>query len=661
MDKFIRKVEKEAANVTYVLFDFFDTLVHRDVHPDTIKQMWAIKIAEDLDGITDKLLYEVRISSEKDLSQKKRNFNYSQLTEEIIKRLVNVLGRDLDKISLKERMEQVELDIEKKHLYMDEDVCKVVDSLVRQKKKFYVVSDFYMESDALRCLLETVGYQDVFEKIFVSCEYGCSKGDTKLYDVVTKEIGAIPKECLMIGDNRRNDYVKAKAKGMRACFRRYDDYKQKNSPECMENKLWAEALKEEKTFFDYYAFSLYYFTDSLYRRVRQEGVTEVFFLAREGKFLKTLFDDYLKMKTDDEIRTHYLYVSRRSTYLPSLKKLEEEGFDILFRGAPYSYDSFLDNLNFTDADKKEVREELGVAKEDFIALLEQFEKSEQYIKLRNSRTFQRIYEERRQYTREKLLKYLAQFGVDYLRDGLFIVDVGWKGTIQDNLYHLFDDKVRVSGNYLGLTQLTVVNKNNRKRGILFEFVPYPTRYSTQWSFNQLAYENVLHAAHASVKSYEEMNGKVEPVFDRIEDEVLFEHAAYIQERIRPLFRQISYVFAETVYSAEDFEKVFISIMLEGIRRCKTEDIGRYRQMDNAHYENFMYHKTIQEIREQYNRKIILEKAKKYLKKMDIVFSGKWFLKFSAILHGHSLYVLYPLYKRIVFCREKRALENLKST
>ena len=660
MKNFVTEVYKKSEQVDFVFFDFFDTLVHRNVHPDTIKQMWAMKLANEIHGMVASELYEIRIECEKYLAEKVGEFTYKQLLDEITRRLINSRAEKIDVELVARKMESVEISIEKEHLYKDETVFEVVHKFKDCGKRLFIISDFYMGKEILKEFLLYTGYENVFEEIFVSCDYGCSKADRRLYDVVIDKIGVKAEECLMIGDNRRNDYYKSRAKGLNACFREYKEYPERISKKTILQALKDVAEKKTDSFYDFFAFSLFYFIYKLYEQVKEDEIKDIFFMAREGYYLKKLFDFYLKKIGDNKIKTHYLYVSRRATYLPSLKILECEDFDAILNNevGNHSYESFLKNLNFTNEDREEIREKLGIDKTEFSKEYKQFKKTEEYNNLRNCDSFKSIYEKRRINARDLLIKYLEQFKVDYNKDGLFVVDIGWKGSIQDNIYNLFEGKVRITGNYLGLHELTQVSCNNIKRGLLYSFIPKQTQYSRQWSFNRLVYENILHAPHPSTKEYRNKNGVIEPVYDKAEDEILFKCAQKIQDKIYVLFGEIFDIFSRCVYNPEDFEKVFVSIMVESIGCCKAADIILYKKMDNAHYNNFISLKSVSSIRGSYDRKIIIGKYLKYLKKITIVFSGELFLKFAEWIYSHKLWGIYPLYKWIVLRKEKKILSDL---
>jgi len=59
--------------------------------------------------------------------------------------------------------------------------------------------------------------------------------------------------------------------------------------------------------FEDISWTFWFFIEKLYKQLLHDGVRDVFFLAREGDFLKQLFDLYQKdLAKDPLINTHYL-------------------------------------------------------------------------------------------------------------------------------------------------------------------------------------------------------------------------------------------------------------------------------------------------------------------------------------------------------------------
>ncbi len=112
-----------------------------------------------------------------------------------------------------------------------------------------------------------------------------------------------------------------------------------------------------------------------------------------------------------------------------------------------------------------------------------------------------MYEKKRQHQRKYLIDYLDSFGVDFHKEGLNIVDVGWKGSIQDNIFFSLGKEVTVSGYYLGLFQPTNLNESNHKFGLLFSDNPTKTSFFDVYNNNRSLFEMLLTATHGSADGY----------------------------------------------------------------------------------------------------------------------------------------------------------------
>jgi len=121
--------------------------------------------------------------------------------------------------------------------------------------------------------------------------------------------------------------------------------------------------------------------------------------------------------------------------------------------------------------------------------------------LKKSSLFKSVYEAADGRTENKFITYLDSFGFDYRRHGLTIVDVGWKGSIQDNIYHILKGEVDVCGYYVGSLIATERRKNNRKQGVLFDDHPALTPYFHAYNNNRSLYEMMLGASHGSADGY----------------------------------------------------------------------------------------------------------------------------------------------------------------
>lgn len=643
---------KSINNSRYVFFDFWDTLVHRKVSSDSIKQIWALEMSKLFPDISAKEIYEIRLLSEKSISKRYSCYNYGQLIQEFIVQLANYKRKCFDWKEVKENALKIEYEVEFSNIYRDDKIYDLITAVLKQNKKIYIVSDFYHDKCFLADLLKDIGYPQFYEDIFVSCEYDVSKAQMGLYDLVMEKLNVQSNEVCMIGDNYRVDYLKAKLIGLNAVHYKHDEYKENKRIKELENLLWKTAKENIANYYETYSFTLFYFIEKLYNKMKKENVKNLFFLAREGKFLKKLFDYYIEMREEYTIKTHYIYVSRRSTYLPSLTNLGDETFDVLFAMPTYSISSFLDNLNYNSDEKNTICDVANKCGVSFDKVIDHFNKSSEFKWLLSCREFIDTYELKRVESKEIIMRYFNQYNVDFEQEGFHLVDVGWKGTIQDNIYKIFDKKIHVSGSYVGLVELTNVVGTNFKEGLLFDET-YPMSDNVDiWSSNRLVYEDILHADHPATKAYCISNSEVVPVFDRAEDEILGTISAQLQEDIFTLYKKIIPIFSGTVYTASDLDVVFRKIIVHGIKKCSREDVRRYNLMCNAHYGNFLNFQTIQEVRNNRSFKERILIYLRYFKKINIIFSDMFFLKFSVPLASKGLGGLFWLYREIVYFKEK---------
>jgi hypothetical protein len=280
--------------------------------------------------------------------------------------------------------------------------------------------------------------------------------------------------------------------------------------------------------------TLYVFVVLLHRRLRPQTAS-VCFLSREGQPLMRLFDAY--RGHCGHPRAHYLEVSRQSTYLPSLRPLPQESFDALFRQywttSPWE---FLASLGL-DAFASQLGDAVGIDPDVLHQRVAHLPSTALFRQLVHNQQFERLYEDHRTTQRRALLDYLTSVCDGALPDQLALVDVGWKGSIQDNLLSALRRAGapcrRLSGYYVGLVGPGATDDGNRKTGVLFSCVETPSRYFRTFNESRALLEVLLAADHASVKSYAyDSAGGVRPVRGSFEEE------AVITEQVRPVQQKL---------------------------------------------------------------------------------------------------------------------------
>jgi hypothetical protein len=339
----------------------------------------------------------------------------------------------------------------------------------------------------------------------------------------------------------------------------------------------------EGSLFPEFAFSLYAFIALLHKRLLANGVQDVLFLSREGQLLMQLFSAYQHspvFKNSERIRCHYLEVSRRSTFLPSLGPLESESFSTLFRQyKAISIAEFLASLGLDDH-LHAIAQSLGITEELLARRPTSLPEDATYKRLLNSLYFRNLYESERKMRREAFLTYLRRLVGENLPHTLHLVDVGWKGTIQDNLYNLLctagSTEIRaIDGYYAGLVAPGAMSDLNRKHGILFSVIDGKTPGFGVFSENRALFETILAADHGSIASYRfDEQGKAEPVRSH------YEEWGMVKEFILPLQRQIFKQF---------------DMLLQSLP-CIEHDLNWLVKTAKAHHARMVFKPTADEVR-----------------------------------------------------------------
>lgn len=261
------------------------------------------------------------------------------------------------------------------------------------------------------------------------------------------------------------------------------------------------------------ALSLFTVIDILYKKLSNASVRDIYFLSREGQPLMRLFEMYQLSHGDPHapIVCHYLEVSRRSTFMPSLVSLESESFDTLFRQyRTISLMEFLSSLGL-ELHAEQAAQALGVTMAALTLREADLPTSALYCALLASPWFCQLYETERLSRRSAFIDYLTDLSGGVLPAHLHLVDVGWKGTIQDNLYRLLCDGAAarvqgIDGYYVGLVAMGAANESNRKHGLLFSTSGQRTTHFHVFNENRALFEVILAADHGSVARYIHTDG-----------------------------------------------------------------------------------------------------------------------------------------------------------
>lgn len=329
------KVEKAKV----VTFDIFDTLISRWVQrPRDIFKL----IDEELVDSTYKFS-DARINVED-----KKNVGTNATINQIYDRLQEMLVlSDCDR----DRLFELELNIEKKYLHRREYMCQILDKLVQEGKKVYLISDMYFTKDILVDILESMDIRG-FLDIYVSCEYKKTK-EQGLFNEFLAITGYNPEDCLHIGDNYYADILSPKKLGIET-FQIYGPV------EMLENSIYSVALdkcnsleenivlarfavdafnnplgkynKNGKLILDsveqvaklFVAPVIYKYSIWLVQQLKKNENDFVLFPSRDGYILQNIYEMISKMFSSLKLpKSRYFYTSRRAALAASVKNPED--------------------------------------------------------------------------------------------------------------------------------------------------------------------------------------------------------------------------------------------------------------------------------------------------------------------------------------------------
>lgn len=328
------------SNINHVSFDFFDTLVFRNVGRTKIAKLKSAEYAAiELSRLGCQLsrddFYEARCRFEEALRQEYVNQGYDRecsLTEiitEVIKYFSNnVVEKYHDKLINKTVNFEVNYEIDT--LFLHEQAHNALGELKNLGKKVYITSDMYLEKKHLLKICQHFEIDRYISDIFVSSEFKLGKHSGRLFDKLIEKNNINPIDLLHIGDNRRSDFYAARNKKIEA-FYYFDKNKEAHYLKIFR-KVQQINLKElDNIYIQKISPAVSYFIYHVLLDCISLKLKKVYFCAREGVFLKAVADQMLKQvklfsSITHEVQTEILYFSRTSDVSANLTKIQTDYF-----------------------------------------------------------------------------------------------------------------------------------------------------------------------------------------------------------------------------------------------------------------------------------------------------------------------------------------------
>jgi len=227
-DRLIEQVSNSKM-VKYIFCDYYDTIIHRRVHPLKPFKIWAkeLKYVLQLETSVNELFNLRRFvmgSLCKSLNISESEVSYEMVMNEVYQKLDSTNKPPYD--TFVKTSYEADYNAEASVQYINQ---KTINSLKELKKKGYVlycVSDFHADEDMILRLMQFHGIDCIFDKVFVSASQNASKeNEGLLFKKILEKEGISPEEVLMVGDNPISDVANAVLHGIESHYLKRNGYK----------------------------------------------------------------------------------------------------------------------------------------------------------------------------------------------------------------------------------------------------------------------------------------------------------------------------------------------------------------------------------------------------------------------------------------------------
>lgn len=531
-------------------FDIFDTLLRRKVEPEYIKDLVTVYF-------TDLLKEELKIYDWQLVRQKRRDLeiilgqqseakglDHELLYEDLLQIWITEFISDQDKVDLFiKKIKKYEIELEKTALCLTPGIKEILEMLKNNNKKMIFISDMYFSIETIREFLNHFGLEKYFDAGFCSSQFMKKKMTGKLFDLVIEKENISVQNMLFVGDNFYSDVEMTTSRGIDAIH--INDLQEKKRKSGLQLAEWAQKkepfwtgylmqnvvtnipsnIKKGKS--DDYDLGLLVspililFVKDIIEKVKDNKIEKIYFLAREGKVFFDIYNELVKNNSMgiDLPEAKYLYVSRKSTFLPSINELTWEELNrFLIQYNSQSLNSFLNNLNVPAFEYYEYASAVGIT--DFDEEIADLQNNEGFKKFIEYEPVIKMFKEHQQQAKDLFEGYLSENDM-FKHENVAFVDIGWKGTIQDNIVKAFVNNTsfpKVHGFYLGLLEgSTKTFENSVKSGFFAE--DKNGNYIENVIFkNGSLFEMCTTPNHGTTIGYVKKNNSVEPILKAYEVE-----------------------------------------------------------------------------------------------------------------------------------------------
>jgi predicted HAD superfamily hydrolase len=477
--------------------DVWDTLIRRKTHPDASKLKSAAHLS---------LFYREKLKkpfrSKWDILHQRQaiekvfadqnmgygEYNIHAVLAHLIRTVIDLdCPNELN--ALATLLTEIEFNHELQNTYPDPYIKEFLLDFERERTVF--LSDFYFDSCYIWKLLTKNGLDSLIQDGFSSCEINANKRSGSAFLYLLDYYGVGPEDVIHIGDNYSSDILQARKLNIQSIhylpqephsIRLQTEERFLSRPESIkaiisknfESNINLEKMNKSPAFsFGKRCSPLFIgFILFMSEIIEKNKLEKVYFFTREGEFflkLWNLFTSNVYSNTNkvEVITGTLLEVSRLSTFCASLENVSLNEFMRLWNQySTQSLSSFVKSLGFEEEDFIQFSLKYGIPIDEDVQypwldkrIHALFQDSE-FVKTLSNKSYN---------DRSLLDLYLTSKNWDKGFQKIAIVDIGWRGTIQDNIARIRPNS-EITGIYFGLQKfLNEQPPNVKKHGFLADF------------------------------------------------------------------------------------------------------------------------------------------------------------------------------------------------
>lgn len=494
-----------------ITFDVFDTLIKRNV--DNKDFFYFLESEYNNRYRCKKNLAKDRLKAEK-MARKKcayREVNIDEIYEHFRK------GYTPEEIK---RIKDLEVELELLVCVANQSAKELYDYAVSIGKKIFIISDMYLSSKQIDLILKINGYTH-HDKVYSSCDERLTKWEQGLlFKKFMDRENLVPDNILHIGNDQVADYSMPQIQGVKAALideervhpqyyglsylRKKDYFIYSWLSHFIVNTLPDNENNIFKLGYEVFGPLLLGFTQWLSREIDRADIKKVFFFSRDGYILKKAFDIWRP-----DIRTDYLYISRKSIIRPILQ------YDNSFEEFLSHYKSWDKRFSLDYFLKRyEINVPSTLLERFHLSLIDKFD----FKSLRSDKRILALYDKLKKFIIDDSIKQ-ATYSKQYYKESDFegkvaVIDLGAGCSIEFALNEFIEkESLDIYPSYFYIH--SPLHETNVRR-LFFDSSKRNPLYNSLLRFSYMFLEIFMAAPHGSVKGYNLINSKIIPELSNFE-------------------------------------------------------------------------------------------------------------------------------------------------